>query len=223
MSRKFKHHLKAKYLKKGGYSAILREADKSETVLHNLDEHDVVMEDERPPKKKKMELKLKGLDEVGRKQLKRRTDEVFRSVEELAKKENVSVARILVFLLTRVVNRPLPGPWISITPAVHKLLAHSWELMQYNDNRGLGSLDESGLEGCNKILRSIRINMSRKVSQILNLVDTINRMWVSSDPWVNNEGGRLFHYARIVMNVVTVSDTARKRTLLILLEQRKKC
>ena len=48
-----------------------------------------------------MELKLKGLDEVGRKQLKRRTGEVFRSVEELAKKENVSVARILGFLLTR--------------------------------------------------------------------------------------------------------------------------
>ena len=162
--RKFKHHLEAIYLKEGGYSAILREADKSETVLRNLGGHDVVMEDERPPKKKKMELKLKGLDEVGRKQLKRRTDEVFRSVEELAKKENVSVTRILGFLLTRVVNRHLPGPWISITPAVHKLLAHSWKLMQNNDNRGLGSLDESGIEGCNKILRSIRINLSRKVS-----------------------------------------------------------
>ena len=80
-----------------------------------------------------------------------------------------------------------------------KLLAHSWELMQNNENRDLGSLDESGLEGCNKILRSIRINLSRKVSQTLNLVDTINRMWVSSDPWVNNERGRLFHSARIVM------------------------
>ena len=52
-------------------------------------------------RKNKMELKLKGLDEVGRKQLKRRTGEVFRSVEELAKKENVSVACILGFLLTR--------------------------------------------------------------------------------------------------------------------------
>ena len=94
---------------------------------------------------------------------------------------------ILVNDFPRVVHQHLPGPWISITPAVHKLLAHTWELMQNNDNRGLGSLDESGLEGCNKILRSVRINLSRRVSQTLNLVDCINRMWVSSDPSVNNE------------------------------------
>ena len=88
---------------------------------------------------------------------------------------------VLVNDFPHVVNRHLPGPSISITLAVHKLLAHSWELMQNNDNRGLGSLDESGLEGCNKILRSICINLLRKVSQTLNLVDTINRMWVSSE------------------------------------------
>ena len=41
----------------------------------------------------------------------------------------------------------LSGPWISITPALHKLLAHSWELMLNNKETGLGSLDESGLEG----------------------------------------------------------------------------
>ena len=94
---------------------------------------------------------------------------------------------VLVNEFPRQFHKHLPGPWISITPTVHKLLAHSWELMQCNDNHGLGSLDESGLEGCNKILRSIRTHLARKVSQAMNLVDTLNRMWVSSDPLLNAE------------------------------------
>ena len=94
---------------------------------------------------------------------------------------------MLVNDFPRQFHQHLPGPWISITPTVHKLLGHSWELMQYNDNHGLGSLDESGLEGCNKILRSIRTTLSRKVSQTANLVDTLDRLWVSSDPLLNEE------------------------------------
>ena len=42
----------------------------------------------------------------------------------------------------RVVYTNLPGPWISITPTIHKLLAHSWELIALNDGVGLGALDE---------------------------------------------------------------------------------
>ena len=62
-----------------------------------------VMIDEKPAKKKKIDRKhnLKGLDELGRKQLKRRTDEVYKSICELAKEEKVNVARLLGFLLTR--------------------------------------------------------------------------------------------------------------------------
>ena len=43
---------------------------------------------------------------------------------------------ILINNFPRVVNKKQPGPWISITPSVHKLLAHSWELMKNNDNHG---------------------------------------------------------------------------------------
>ena len=95
-----------------------------------------------------------------------------------------------VFLLTkfpRVIYEELPGPWISITPTVHKVLAHSWELIQHNDGHGLGILDESGLEACNKILRSIRKTLSRKTDQDANLADTLNRLWLASDPVVNAE------------------------------------
>ena len=55
--------------------------------------------DEKPATKKPS--KLKGLDELNRNQLKRSTDGVFAAVQDLAAAENVSVAHILGFLLTR--------------------------------------------------------------------------------------------------------------------------
>ena len=77
------------------------------------------------------------------------------------------------------------GSWVSITPSLHKLLAHSWEFIEMNRDQGLRSLDESGLEGNNKLLRRIRTKLSRKTSQDDNLVDTLRRMWVGSDPSIN--------------------------------------
>ena len=77
------------------------------------------------------------------------------------------------------------GSWVSITPSLHKLLGHSWEFIEMNREQGLKSLDESGLEGNNKILRRIRTKLARKTSQDENLVDTLRRMWVGSDPSIN--------------------------------------
>ena len=47
----------------------------------------------------------------------------------------------------RKIHKHLPCPWISIALSLHKVLGHSWELIEMNDGHGLGSLDESGLEG----------------------------------------------------------------------------
>ena len=85
----------------------------------------------------------------------------------------------------RELNQHLKETWISVTPSLHKFLCHSWELIEANDEHGLGNLDESGIEGNNKILRNIRTRLSRKMSQKSNLVDTLSRMWVCSDPQVN--------------------------------------
>ena len=74
--------------------------------------------------------------------------------------------------------------WIRISPSLHKVLVHSWELIKNNNGFGLGSLDEEGLEANNKILRSSRINLVRKTSQLANLTDVLNRMWLSSDPGI---------------------------------------
>ena len=126
---------------------------------------------------------------------------------------------LYLFLLDsfpRVSQVHLPGPWISITPALHKVLAHSWELIELNDGFGLGALDESGLEGCNKILRKVRNRISRKTSQEANLSDTLIRMWVGSDPIINIERMKaqsyckncksLGHSTRYCTSVHTISD-----------------
>ena len=84
----------------------------------------------------------------------------------------------------RVIDTHLEEPWISISPSLHKLLENPWELIELNCDLGLGYLDESGLEGNNKIIRGIRTKLSRKISQYENPADTI-RMWLGSDPKIN--------------------------------------
>ena len=42
--------------------------------------------------------------------------------------------------------------WVSNTPTLHKLLAHSAELIALNGGRGLKDLSEEGLESNNKTL-----------------------------------------------------------------------
>ena len=89
-----------------------------------------------------------------------------------------------------------PRPWISITSTVHKVLAHGWELIEKNNDCGLGSLDESGLESNNKILRRIRTRLSRKTSQSDNLEDTLTRLWLGSDPLVHDQRLRARPYCK---------------------------
>ena len=79
------------------------------------------------------------------------------------------------------------SPWLSIRPTLHKLLAHSWELIALNNGECLERIEESGLEGNNKILRAIRTRHSRKISQSACNTDCLTRMWVGSDPLLQAE------------------------------------
>lgn len=76
--------------------------------------------------------------------------------------------------------------WISISPTVHSLLAHGWELISLNDGKGLGEFTEGGLENNNKFLRFYRRNLARKNSQPANLEDCISRLWLRSDPRIQD-------------------------------------
>ena len=77
--------------------------------------------------------------------------------------------------------------WVSVSATLHKLLVHSWELISLNDGEGLEHLGESGLEGCNKILRTIRYRQARKILQQACNMDCLSRMWVGSDPMLQQE------------------------------------
>ena len=72
--------------------------------------------------------------------------------------------------------------WIYISPTVHGLLHHSWELIQANGNFGLQEFSESALEGNMKFLRFYREFLARKFDQFSNLTDCFSRMWLKSDP-----------------------------------------
>ena len=66
------------------------------------------------------------------------------------------------------------------------ILDHASDFIEANEGRGFGEYTESSLECNYKILRSIRIAKSRKCSQVDNLTDCINRLWVRSDVQVRN-------------------------------------
>ena len=82
--------------------------------------------------------------------------------------------------------------WINISPTRHMLLAHSWELIEINDNYGLGEFSETGLEYNNKFLRFFRQYLAKKNSQESNLADCIDRFWLKSDPGISYAGPNYF-------------------------------
>ena len=56
-------------------------------------------------------------------------------------------------------------PWASITPTLHKLLAHSEELIrETNSGYILKCFSEEGTESCNKLIRKYRESLSRKAA-----------------------------------------------------------
>ena len=81
--------------------------------------------------------------------------------------------------------------WIQVSPSAHIVLAHSAELIEQNDSKGLLNFTECGIEANNKFLRQYRMNYARKTSQFDNLSDCINRLWDKSDPMVLKVCNRL--------------------------------
>lgn len=107
------------------------------------------------------------------------------TVKVYTSKESVDVVQFKAFcletynlILSKFNNAA--SKWISIPPTVHSL----WELIQLNDNKGLGEFTESGLENSNKFLRFYRQNLARKNNQSANLDDCLTRLWLRSDPGI---------------------------------------
>ena len=74
-------------------------------------------------------------------------------------------------------------PWASIPPSLHKILAHSTELIRdCNDGNGQKEYSEEAVEACNKLIRRYREHLSRKNSFSLNIRDVFVRLLSQSDP-----------------------------------------
>ena len=72
--------------------------------------------------------------------------------------------------------------WAVISLSVHRILAHSWEVIEQNNGFGLGNQSEEGLEALNKFIMSFRARGARKDSTVNNFSDTLNHMWDRSRP-----------------------------------------
>ena len=101
-----------------------------------------------------------------------------------SQKRKVNVEKLR--LLTKETNLKLVEtfPWAVISPSVHRVLAHSWEVVMANEGFGLGGLSEEGLEALNKYIREIRDSGSRKDSTLHNMTDTFNHLWDRSRPTI---------------------------------------
>ena len=68
-------------------------------------------------------------------------------------------------------------PRAVVSPSVHRILAHSWEVFELNGGYGLGDQSEEGLEALNKLIRQMRARGARKDSTVNNFRDTYNHLW----------------------------------------------
>ena len=77
-------------------------------------------------------------------------------------------------------------PWAVVSPSVHRILAHSWEVVELNNYYGLGDMSEEGLEALNKHIRDRRSHGARKDRTENNFRDTCRLYHL-------DEAGVLFH------------------------------
>ena len=98
------------------------------------------------------------------------------------RKVNVEKLRKLCTLVNLLIVETFP--WASISPSVHRILAHSWERIQMNNGHGLGDESEEGLEALNKFIRKLREGGARKTSTFSNFTDTFNHLWDRSRPTI---------------------------------------
>ncbi|KAI6651411.1 hypothetical protein LOD99_5218 [Oopsacas minuta] len=69
-------------------------------------------------------------------------------------------------------------PWVSITPTVHKFLAHTLSIHRSEDNHGLKIFSEEGLEQAHKQIRRFSEYLSQKSDTLLEMKDIFSQIYV---------------------------------------------
>ena len=97
-------------------------------------------------------------------------------------KRHVDTGRIRILGLVAYYNLVTIFPWCLVSPSVHRILGHSWEVMSMNMSYGLGNVSEEGLESINKFIRHLRTRGARKTSTVHNFSDVFGHLWDRSRP-----------------------------------------
>ncbi len=105
-----------------------------------------------------------------------------------SKSKEVKVESFEDFCISTYLHLAQSFPWASIPQSIHRILAHSPERIKMNDNFGLGSLSEEGLEATHKLDRRFRSLLARKTSLSDNLRDVFKHLWIRSDPVIRGFG-----------------------------------
>ena len=112
-------------------------------------------------------------------------------------------------------------PWAMISPSVHQMCAHSWELFKLTEGKPIAIYAEQSGEAWNKHIRAYKSGPSARARQCSikqNTQDIFTRMLVQSHPKIAAKRkvlccSRCSKYGHTVrscpMNVVTVLDEER--------------
>ena len=104
--------------------------------------------------------------------------------------------------------------WVNLTPTLHKILAHSTEIIRNNACIGVGHLSEEGLEACHKMIRRFRTSWTLQSSDDANLKDLLKKMFIISDP--------LFYSFRRVLKCSRCGSTGHQRNCSVVMDVTKK-
>lgn len=75
-------------------------------------------------------------------------------------------------------------PWYNLPASVHKVLIHGADVSEYG-LLSIGELSEEAAESNNKYLKQFRRDFTRKMSREVTNTDLINRLLLSSDPFIS--------------------------------------
>lgn len=94
---------------------------------------------------------------------------------------------VQVFELGRrlMLHHKISFPWAVISPSVHMMAAHSWQLFVYTEGKPIAIFAEHSVEGYHKCIRAYRSGpgcRSRQTSMACNIEDIFKRLLTTSSP-----------------------------------------
>eukprot|EP00112_Aurelia_sp_Birch-Aquarium-sp1_P004598 Seg1522.2 transcript_id=Seg1522.2/GoldUCD/mRNA.D3Y31 product="Major antigen" protein_id=Seg1522.2/GoldUCD/D3Y31 len=76
--------------------------------------------------------------------------------ESVDQSQTVNIERFRNHCYDTMIHLAIHFPWVKVSPSVHQMLAHNWQLFQMLEGKPIAVWSESGLEAWNKHIRNFR-------------------------------------------------------------------